>query len=870
MENLLLLLYNKYVKNKIRSEAMQFDLDSILKNTIENKKVNMIIDLLNKNETILVSGKSSSGKTILIAQVIAKKISNNCTFSWIDLQNSETDIDSEFIKISMSAKEADEYIVVVDNIHNSPESIFVIKKYLSEIRKVNKNLKLILIGWSMIDGIIKSAFNDIICVNINPLDLINDLIDKELESSLVEKYKDGILHLSNKDVFVAQHIIEFVNKENVLPTKQQIGNMVFDTLVNNKTLSDDVILVLYYIAILGQFEIQPTYEFLSTISKNGIDELIDFKIIKFSDNKKYCILGHRSLCNQIVLHIEKNIIKSKKLNSIDVVTAYIMKTNKEQIVNVLERLDLQKRNLVSNKNILKTLWNTFINLQEKLYTQLSKDISWNNNLYSSIQSVNSLAFMEFDKNAKTYLDQQRISVQAMCGIDDSGMLIKYKDSTEYIDFTQIINAMKEDDELYPKTLKHDKIDIERFYQTYTIGMLLGFETNFPNNRVIIDKYINLIKNMQDKDGSFYPSRVPWVTARTIISLTRAGLNYNNSEIVKNGCNWLLSIVKNGEWKSGTGYWNTNINVTLLCLEALVKAGFTIENPKIQESLAYIKKEKNKIFINKKEFDAVMYIYNMIKLNYQLSDISDDLETVCKWLLEEDILSEVNLLANESNDESQKAATIINYLIEIIYEILKREMPSLLISLQYEKNQEEKNNYIAIHGSFGNPYCNWFEWLYNIVTEHGQEIIIPQFPTGNKQNYRNWSRILKEYADMGIIDENTIILGHSIAPIFICNFLIENKIRVKRLIFVCGFNNVFNIAPEYDMVNSDMYTEDLSRIHEFCDDIVCLYSDNDPYVPYEKEKEFADIVSDRREVIKGGGHLNAETGYTKFNELLKYL
>ena len=33
MENLLLLLYNIYVKNKIRSEAMQLDLNSILKNT---------------------------------------------------------------------------------------------------------------------------------------------------------------------------------------------------------------------------------------------------------------------------------------------------------------------------------------------------------------------------------------------------------------------------------------------------------------------------------------------------------------------------------------------------------------------------------------------------------------------------------------------------------------------------------------------------------------------------------------------------------------------------------------------------------------------------------------------------------------------
>lgn len=849
---------------------MQLYLDSILKNTVENKKVNMIMDLLEKNDTIFVSGKSSSGKTVLIAQVITKIINDNYRYYWIDLQNSEIDLDSEFIKISMTAKEVNKNIIVVDNIHNSPESIFVIKKYLNEIKKVNKNFKLILIGWSMIDGIIKSSFDDIICVNINPLELIKDLIDKELEHSLVEKYKDGILHLSNKDVFVAQHIIEFVNREKVLPTKQQIGKMVFDILVKNRTLSDDVILVLYYVAILGQFEIQPTYEFLTTISKNGVTELIDLKIIKYSDNKKYCLLGHRSLCNQIVLYIEKSIIKNKKLNSIDVVTSYIMKTNKEQIVNILERLDLQKRNLVSNKNILKTLWNTFIDLQEKLYSQLSKDISWNNNLYSSIQSANSLSFMEFDKGAKIYLQEQKKSIQAMCGLDDFGMFVKHKDTTERIDFDQIINAMKEDDNLYSRTLKHDQIDIERFYQTYTIGMLLGFEANFPNNRMIIDKYINLIKGMQDKDGSFYPSRVPWVTARTIISLTRSGLNYHNSEIVKKGCDWLLSIAKNGEWKSGTGHWNTNINVTLLCIEALISAGYTIENPKIQEALAYVKKEKNNIFISKKEIDAVMYIYNMIKLNYQLSDISDDLNMLCKWLSEEDILGDVYLLANESNDESQKAATIIKYLIEIIYEILKREMPSLLISLQYEKNQEEKNNYIVIHGSFGNPYCNWFEWLYNIVTERGQEIIIPQFPTGNKQNYKNWSRILKEYAEMGSIDENTIIIGHSIAPIFICNFLIENKIRVKRLIFVCGFNNVFNIAPEYDMVNSDMYTENLSRIHEFCDDIVCLYSDNDPYVPYEKEKEFADIVSDRREVIKGGGHLNAETGYTKFNELLKYL
>ena len=848
---------------------MQLNFENILSGTVENKKVNLIIEMLQNNNTVFISGKSSSGKTILIAQVISK-LKNKCLYSWIDLQNTGLDIEQEFIKIAMNSKSNKEYIVVVDNIHNSPESVSVIKKYANEIRKGNNKFRLILIGWSTADGIIKSNFDDAVYVNINPIDLINDIIDENLDINTRDKFKDGILHLSNKDVLVANNIVEYVKRENVLPTKQQIGEIVFNALVNKNKVSDNGMLILYYVAILGQFEIQPRYDFLASISKEGIVELVEHKIIKCRDNNKYCFLGHRSLCNQIVLHLENTIMKDKKLYSIDVVTSYIKKTDKEQIINILERLDLQKRNLVNNKKILKTLWNTFTHLQEKLFSQLSDDITWNDNMYSTIQSSNILAYMEFDKNAQVYLNEQRDYIHSICGIDDSNKFVKYKDSTEYIDFGQIVNAMKTDDKLYPDEWKHDKIDIDKFYYSYTIGMLLGFETNFSNNKEIIDKYINLIKDIQEEDGSFYPSRVPWVTARTVISLTKAGLTYDNSEIVKKACDWLLSISKNGEWKSGTGYWNTNINVTLMSIEALVDAGFTIDNSKIQESIAYIKKEKNKIFVNRKEIDAVMYAYNFVKLNYQLSDIAENLEMMCKWFTEDNILKEVNLLASESQDESQKAAVIIKYLIEIIYEILKKEIPSLLISLQYEKPKEEKTNYIGIHGSFGNPYCNWFEWLYNVITERGQEIIIPQFPIGDRQSYKNWSRILKEYVDIGIIDENTVIIGHSIAPIFICNFLIEYQIKVKRLIFVCGFNNVYNIAPDYDMVNSDMYTDDIAKIHEYCDDIVCFYSDNDPYVPYEKEKEFADIVSDRREVIIGGGHLNAETGYTKFNDLLKYL
>ena len=52
--------------------------------------------------------------------------------------------------------------------------------------------------------------------------------------------------------------------------------------------------------------------------------------------------------------------------------------------------------------------------------------------------------------------------------------------------------------------------------------------------------------------------------------------------------------------------------------------------------------------------------------------------------------------------------------------------------------------------------------------------------------------------------------------------------------------------------------------------VCFYSDNDPYVRYETEKEFADTITENQIMISGGGHLNSESGYTEFTDLLMFI
>lgn len=181
------------------------------------------------------------------------------------------------------------------------------------------------------------------------------------------------------------------------------------------------------------------------------------------------------------------------------------------------------------------------------------------------------------------------------------------------------------------------------------------------------------------------------------------------------------------------------------------------------------------------------------------------------------------------------------------------------------------NYFLIHGSFGNPFVNWIPYLRKEIENKNLEVYTPDFPTGvNYQNFDNWNRVLKTYLVAGLLNENTIIYAHSIAPVFVCKFLIENKVRVKKLIFVCGFNNYFGINKEYDTVNKTMYLDNLKDVKNYCDDIICYYSKNDPYVKYEEEKEFANAITDKQIVIDNGGHLNSESGYTEFKELLKHI
>ena len=94
--------------------------------------------------------------------------------------------------------------------------------------------------------------------------------------------------------------------------------------------------------------------------------------------------------------------------------------------------------------------------------------------------------------------------------------------------------------------------------------------------------------------------------------------------------------------------------------------------------------------------------------------------------------------------------------------------------------------------------------------------------------------------------------------------------MKKLIFVCGFNNYLGINEEYDTVNRTMYFDNLVDVKQYANEIICFYSDNDPYVKYEVEKDFANKIATEQILIPNAGHINSESGYDTFEDIVNYL
>jgi len=177
------------------------------------------------------------------------------------------------------------------------------------------------------------------------------------------------------------------------------------------------------------------------------------------------------------------------------------------------------------------------------------------------------------------------------------------------------------------------------------------------------------------------------------------------------------------------------------------------------------------------------------------------------------------------------------------------------------------NIFVIHGAYGDPEENWFPWLKSELEKLGCKVFVPKFPTPENQSLENWLKVFEDYKQY--LDENSIVVGHSLGPAFLLNILEKLDKPIKAAFFVSGFVGLLG-NPDFDNINKSFVDKSFNwqKIKQNCKKFYIFHSDNDPYVPLEKAKELAKNLDVDVILVKNAGHFNEKAGYTKFELLLK--
>ncbi len=177
------------------------------------------------------------------------------------------------------------------------------------------------------------------------------------------------------------------------------------------------------------------------------------------------------------------------------------------------------------------------------------------------------------------------------------------------------------------------------------------------------------------------------------------------------------------------------------------------------------------------------------------------------------------------------------------------------------------NVLIFHGTGGNPEGNWFPWLKKELEKENCQVTIPQFPDPREGYYlEEWLKVLKQYETY--IDDDTILVGHSLGGLFLLRVLEKLEQPVYAAFFVSAPVGVKPILYFSSDEKFSGFKFNWEKIKKGAKQFRVYHSDNDPYICLGNGQELAKQLGVDLKFIPNAGHFNTESGYTKFEKLVE--
>lgn len=176
----------------------------------------------------------------------------------------------------------------------------------------------------------------------------------------------------------------------------------------------------------------------------------------------------------------------------------------------------------------------------------------------------------------------------------------------------------------------------------------------------------------------------------------------------------------------------------------------------------------------------------------------------------------------------------------------------------------QTNVLIFHGTGGNPEGNWFSWLKTELERQKANVFVPSFPHPKDHPLPDWLKVLKDYKQY--INEQTILIGHSLGGLFLLRVLESLNHPVRASFFVSAPVGVKPIRYYDSDFAFSGFNFNWEKIRQNAGKATVYHSDNDPYVSLGNGEELAKKLGVNLTFIPQAGHLNAESGFTKFDQI----
>lgn len=182
-----------------------------------------------------------------------------------------------------------------------------------------------------------------------------------------------------------------------------------------------------------------------------------------------------------------------------------------------------------------------------------------------------------------------------------------------------------------------------------------------------------------------------------------------------------------------------------------------------------------------------------------------------------------------------------------------------------------NKIYIVHCWDGTKDDGWYPWLDSELSKNN-EVFRFNMPDTETPEIEKWVSFLDKQVDS--LDENTFFIGHSIGCQTIMRYLETKEItKIGGILFVAPWLEL----TKYAVSDEESYNTakpwltrkiDFERIKKFTNNINCIFSDNDYFVPLTEKEKFEKLLNANTEVVNNKGHISAEDGVYELDDILK--